>query len=234
MSAGMTDMPLLSTRKLAPLFILIAVFNAAAVVTRFADVALMLPASVETAILLAQFPLLLIAGYFEGRLDYGESAVELPLWMRIQSKPVKLAFTLAFTYLAIVVLQTWDIELGPVDPSPPAEWPLQQRAGFFAMMTAAMFFPNYLAAASLLIPGLRAVTRPLHRLPAAAGLAITSVVGVVFGFVVVKLVASQGLKDTTGSIQDALESSPAVAIGIAFGMAWIPIIWGLISARKEE
>jgi len=228
----MTD--LLSTRKLAPLFILIAVLNAAALVTRFADIALLLPASVETAILLAQFPLLLIAGYFEGRLDYGESSVDLPLWMRIRSKPVKLAFTLAFTYLAVVVLQTWDIEIGPVDPSPPAEWPLPQRAGFFAMMTAAMFFPNYLAAASLLIPGLRGVTKPLHRLPAVAALAITSVVGVVLGLVVVKLVASRGLQSTTGSFQDALESSPAVAISIALGMAWIPIIWGLITARKED
>ncbi|MCB9624793.1 MAG: hypothetical protein H6723_15885 [Sandaracinus sp.] len=38
--------------------------------------------------------------------------------MRIDSRPVKLSFTFAFTYLAIVLLQTWDVEIGPVDPTP--------------------------------------------------------------------------------------------------------------------
>ena len=55
-------------------------------------------------VLLAHFPLLLIEGFFEGRLDYGKQREGMPLWMRINSRPVKVSFTLAFTYLAVVVL----------------------------------------------------------------------------------------------------------------------------------
>ena len=96
----------------------------------------------------------------------------MPLWMRITSRPVKLSFTFAFTYLAVVVLQTWALSIGPIDPSPPAEWALGQRAMWFGTMSVGMFFPNYLATTAILIPVLRAITAPFRRLPRAAALPV--------------------------------------------------------------
>ncbi|MFC1611363.1 hypothetical protein ACFL6C_10410 [Myxococcota bacterium] len=223
----------LSPKSLAPLFYLMALIHAAAVVTRFDEVAIRLPASMAAAILLAQFPLLLIGGFFEGRLDYGEAAEDFPLWMRIRSRSVKLAFTFAFTYLAVVVLQAWNVEIGPVDPSPPPEWSLSKRIWWFGIMSGGMFFPNYLLACSLLIPLLRAITTPFHRLPAVVALAILSIVGAGIGYTVVRLVSSRDLEGGIDALQSALSEKPAVAIGIALGMAWIPILWGLVVARRE-
>ena len=220
--------------KLAPLFAVLASFHGLALITRFDVVAAEVPSSVAAAILLAHFPLLLVAGYFEARLDYGESAVRLPLWMRIKSKPVKLAFTLAMTYLGVVVLQAWDISIGPVDPSPPPEWALGQRAMWFAIMSVGMFFPNYLLTCSVLIPALRAIAKPLHRLPPAAALAILSVVGLGIGSVAVIGLASQTLQGGIGAIQGAAAKSPAAAIGIALGIVLFPITWGLVSARSKS
>lgn len=148
---------------LAPFFMLTALFHFASVASRFDLVAAKLPASVQAAILFAQLPLLLVEGYFEGRIDYGPGVG--PIWMRIKSQPVKIAFTFGFLFLVTVVMQTWSISLGPIDPTPPKEWPDAQRAGWFAMFTAGMFFPNYLAAASSLIPALRTITTPLRKFP---------------------------------------------------------------------
>jgi hypothetical protein len=163
----------MSPRTLAPFFIVVALINAIAVATRFDLLAAKLPAGAPLGVMLAVVPLLVLAGYFEGRLDYGETLAELPLWMRIKSVPVKLAFTFGFIYLTCVALQTWDIKIGPIDPSPPASFPPERRAMWFAIFTGGMFFPFYLAATAILIPGLRGLTWPLrkrascHRLPVA-------------------------------------------------------------------
>jgi len=232
MLPDMTDK--LEPGKLAPLFAVLASFHGLALITRFDVVAAEVPASVAAAILLAHFPLLLVAGYFEARLDYGESAVRLPLWMRIKSKPVKLAFTLAMTYLGVVVLQAWDISIGPVDPSPPPEWALGQRAMWFAIMSVGMFFPNYLLTCSVLIPALRTIARPLGRLPSVAALAILGVIGLGIGGGVLFALASQKLQGGIGAIQDALAQSPAMAVGIGLGIILVPIAWGLINARSRS
>lgn len=222
----------LSPKALAPFFSLLALFHVVAIGTRFDFVALFVPDVVASAILLAHFPLLLVAGWFEGRIDYGESSVDLPMWMRINSKPVRLAFTFAFTYLGIVVLQTWDISIGPIDPSPPTDWPLGQRAMWFGMMSAGMFFPNYLAAAGALIPVLRAITTPFRRLPAVVALVLLSIVGTGLGFGAVILLSNQPVASGIGAVQAFLDA-PAIAVGMAFGMVWVPVIWGLITGRGE-
>lgn len=220
----------LSPRALAPFFSLLALFHFLAIATRFDFVALFVPDVVASAILLAHFPLLLVAGWFEGRIDYGDTIADFPLWMRIRSRPVRMAFTFAFTYLAIVILQTWDIGIGPIDPTPPTEWPLGQRAMWFAMMSCGMFFPNYLATASLLIPVLRAVTKPFHRLPAVVALALLSIAGTALGFGVVAVLSNQPVAGSIGMVQAAMEA-PAIAIGVTFAMVWVPILWGLVTGK---
>lgn len=224
----------LEPRKLAPFFIALAGFNGLALISRFDAVATMVPVSVAAAVLIATFPLLMVAGFFEAKLDYGESLAELPLWMRIKSRPVKLAFTLAFTYLGVVVLQAWDISIGPIDPSPPPEWGLGQRAMWFGIMSVGMFFPNYLVTCSVLIPGLRAIAKPLQRLPGAAALAILSLAGVGIGFAVALALANQEAAGGIGAIKAAISQNPVAAIGVALGLAWIPILWGLLSCRSKE
>ncbi len=218
---------------LAPFFSLLAIFHLGALATRFDFVARFVPDVVASAILLAHFPILLVAGYFESRIDYGESKVKLPLWMQIDSRPVRVAFTLAFTYLGVVVLQVWDISIGPIDPSPPAEWPLGQRAMWFGVMSVGMFFPNYLATTSALIPVLRGIAKPLSRLPAIVALLILSLVGTGLGFGAVMLLANQPVAAGLGAV-NALLATPAVAIGLAFGMVWVPILWGLLTSKKEQ
>jgi len=224
-------------RTLAPFFVLTALFHTLCLATRFDDVARALPAGVGAGLLLATFPLLFIEGYFESRLDYGDDSSSLPLWMRIKSKPVKLSFTLAFTYLAVVVLQTWDISIGPIDPTPPPEWPLAQRAQFFAMMSAGMFFPNYLAATGLLVPTLRKLGQLFHRVPAVVAILVLGLLGMGAGYGVVSAFASVSLGsgiESASSMLDAITERPAVAIGLAFAGVFVPMIFGALMKSDED
>ena len=214
---------------------LTGVFHALSVASRFDVVAAQIPDSVSAAIMFAQLPVLLVEGYFEGRLDYGEGVG--PTWMRIKSQPVKIAFTFAFLYLVTVIMQTWNISHGPMDPTPPKEWPTAQRAGWFAMFTAGMFFPNYLAAAASLIPALRTITAPLRKLPAIVALAIASIVGVGAGYALVVAIGNATLGSKIGSAQamwQALQENPKIALPLALAMTWIPILFGLVIDRKKE
>ncbi|NOY91305.1 MAG: hypothetical protein GXP55_08850 [Deltaproteobacteria bacterium] len=224
-------------RRLAPFFVLTALFHAICLVTRFDDVARVLPVGVGAGLLLATFPLLFIEGYFESRLDYGDASTSLPLWMRIKSRPVKLSFTFAFTYLAVVVLQTWDISIGPIDPTPPPEWPLAQRAQFFAMMSAGMFFPNYLAATSFLVPALRTLGTVAQRLPAFVAIFVLGLLGMGAGYGVVQAFASASIGsgiESANSMLSAITERPAVAIGLAFAGVFVPMIFGALLKSDED
>ncbi len=216
---------------LTPFFVLTALFHALSVATRFDLVAAMLPPELKGAVLFAQLPLLLVEGYFEGMLDYGPGVG--PTWMRIKSGPVKVAFTFGFLYLVIVALQTWDISLGPIDPTPPKQWPEAQRALWFAGFTAGMFFPNYLAAAGTLIPALRVITAPLRKLPAIVAVVLASAVGVAAGWGATTLVDSASLGKAATSWK-ALKESSTYALPIALALVWVPIVFGLVLGRLKK
>lgn len=214
--------------RLAPLFYVTALLHLAALLSRFSEAARLLPAGAAEAVLLAHAPLLLLEGYLEGQLDYGEARRGMPLWMRITSRPVKLSFTFAFTYLAVVVLQTWDLSIGPIDPSPPAEWALGQRAMWFGIMSVGMFFPNYLAATAILIPVLRTLTAPVRRLPRAAALPLLALLGTAIGVGLVFLLGSSLVGGQINAVQQAIEARPALAIGITLGLVLIPVVIELV------
>jgi hypothetical protein len=222
----------LSPRQLAPLFVIIALINAAAVATRFDLLAAKLPAGAALGIMLAVVPLLVLGGYFEGRIDYGATLADLPLWMRIKSVPVKLAFTFGFIYLTCVALQTWNVNIGPLDPTPPASFPPGKRAMWFAMFTGGMFFPFYLAATSLLIPGLRGVTWPLRKLPAFVGGLVAIVVGAGAGVLVLAAVTSSQLGAFVGAIRDTYKAHPVAAIGISLAATLVPLAVGIVRDRE--
>ncbi len=217
---------------MAPLFCVTTLIHLAAVTSRFSLAAAALPVGFAEAILLAHLPLLLVEGFFEGRLDYGSASKGMPLWMRINSRPVKWSFTLAFTYLAIVVLQTWDISIGPVDPTPPESWPLIQRALWFGGMSLVMFFPNYLATSAILIPALRLITAPFRYLPLLAAMLLLTAIGGALGYGAILLLASSKISTQIEAIQSAVTESPGTAIGVALAMVWIPIFFGWIKDRK--
>ena len=176
-----------------PLFVLTALIFAFAVASRFDVLAAELTDHVHTALLWAAGPLLLVTGYYESRIDHGSSS--FPLWMQIQSRSLKWALTLGATYLVILVVQTLDWEFGPVDPSPPLEWPLAARAAWFAMFTFGMFFANYLATVEFLIPILRVLAWPARRLP--APLAVLLMLSLGFGLTTLALSLGGGDSDTS-------------------------------------
>lgn len=217
----------LAPRTVAPYFVLVALIHAGSVATLFDLVAAKLPAPVPFAIMIGQFPLLVLSGFFEGQLAYEPALEGAPRWMRIRSVPVKLAFTFAFVYLAGVTLQTLHFSIGPLDPTPPLAFPPAQRALWFAMFTAGMFFPFYLAAAGGLIPVLRALTRPLRGLPRAAGAILALVLGGALGVGVFALATRTQLVAFIDRIQEALHASPGLAVGATLAVTLIPMVVGL-------
>jgi hypothetical protein len=216
----------------APFFLLVALISAAAVASRFDALAAKLPAGVATAIMLTQFPLLMLSGYFEGRIDYGPAPAALPLWMRIKSVPVKLAFTFGFMYLTCVALQTLHISIGPLDPTPPMTFSPDKRALWFAMFTGGMFFPFYLAATGLLIPVLRFLTWPFRALPPAMAGILTLVVGAGVGLFVFAIATKTALPAFVDAVKAGIESNPPVAVAVTLAMTLGPLAIGLVRNRE--
>lgn len=218
---------------MAPYFAVAALIHLVAIATRFDELAKHIPEAAIYGLMLVQFPLLLLSGFFESRLDYGESLEGLPGWMKINSKPVKLAFTFACIYACVIAFQTWDIQLGPVSAQPPKEWPTAQRAMWFGMFTVGFSFAFYLVAAGVLIPALRVVTRPLHRLPAPVGAAIALALGGGLGLVVLALVTSSELGAFIATTKAAIKQNPALAVGVMLVTSLGPTALGLVLKRRE-
>ena len=208
-------------------FVVAATVHLVGVASRFDALAARLPGGAALALLLVQVPLLVLSGYFEGRLDYGPRVAALPRWMQIRSTPVKLAFTFGFIYLCCVALQTWQINLGPIDPAPPLAWPLERRALWFAMFTAGMFFPFYLAATAVLVPVLRAITLPLRALPPAVGAVLALVLGAGLGLFVMAALTSTQLGAFVAAARAILEANPAIGLGLSLGALVVPAALGL-------
>lgn len=225
--------PDLAPRALAPYFVVAALVHAGAVATRFDVLAAQLPAGMPLAIMLAQFPLLVLSGYFEGRLDHGERRRSMPLWMRIGSTPVKLAFAFGFMYLVVVAAQTWDVSIGPADPTPPLTWPTAQRALWFGMFTLGFVMLFYMAAAALLVPVLRVLTAPLRRLPVLAGGVLAVVLGGGLGIVVLAAVQSTKLAAFVAGIRATVAAEPGLVIGVTLVAALGPLLVGSVLARQE-
>ena len=218
----------LEPRSVAPYFVVAALLHAASLATRFDLVAAELPPGADLAIMLSQVPLLVMSGYFEGRLDHGTDNSRLPTWIRIKSVPVKLAFTFGFMYLSCVVLQTLHVSIGPIDPIPPLAFPPTQRTLWFAMFSAGMFFPFYLAATGLLIPVLRFLTAPFRALPGSLGAPLALVVGGGVGVVVFAVATKTKLSDFVTAVRVAIAASPALTIGVTLGMTFGPMLIGVV------
>lgn len=222
----------LTPRSVAPVFGLLALLFAAAVLSRFDGFAPHVPPAVHGAALAASFPLLMIGGAIERRIDYGHALKDMPLWMQIGSRPVRWFFTLALTYLGIVALQVLDLELGIVDPSAPAQWPPQQRLGWFVMFSFGMSFANFLAASAVLVPALRVITWPFARLPAALGFPLVTAFGFGLGALALAgLARADDVRAITGYVE-ALKQQPAIALAVTAALVVVPLVLERIWQRE--
>lgn len=221
----------LTSRSVAPLFVPLTLVFAAAVLSRFDGFAGQIPGQVHGAMLAASFPLLLLAGAVERRVAYGASK-SMPLWMQIDSRPIKYTFTLALTYLGIVALQVFEVELGVIDPSPPESFPQQQRLLWFLGFSFGMSFANYLVAAGVLIPGLRLVTAPFSRLPGVIGLPLVALLGLGLGWLSLGALARAEEVRAVAGYVEALQERPAVAIAVAAALVVGPMVIEAIWQRE--
>lgn len=222
----------LSPRAVAPLFGALALLFAAAVLSRFDGFAGQVPPAAHGAALVAAFPLLLIGGALERRIDYGDARKDMPLWMQIDSRPVRWFFTLALTYLGIVALQVLDLELGVIDPSAPPQWPWAQRLGWFVMFSFGMSFANFLAASGVLIPVLRVFTWPFVRLPPLLGFPLLAACGFGLGALALSALARANDVQVAVGYVEALKQQPAIALAVTVGVIVVPLALERIWQRK--
>jgi hypothetical protein len=220
--------PNLSPRTLAPYFVVAGLIHAAAVATRFDALAAKLPAGAPLAIMIGQFPLLLLSGYFESRLAYANQS------MRIDSWAVKLAMAFGFMYLVVIAAQTWDVRIGPVDPTPPLEWPTDKRALWFAMFTGGFALIFYMAAASVLVPVLRVLTYPLRYLPGLVAALVALAVGFGAGMLVLAGVQSTKVADFIASVKAGVQARPGVFVGLTLASTFVPMLIGALLSRRTQ
>jgi|HubBroStandDraft_6_1064221.scaffolds.fasta_scaffold19010_3 hypothetical protein len=223
----------MTPKAVAPYFTLVAVLHAAAVATRFDQIAAKLPPGVATAVMLSQFPLIVLSGFFEGKLDYGPQPVALPLWMRIRSVPVKLAFTFGFMFVATVVLQTLHISIGPIDPTPPIEFTPEKRAMWFGIFTLGMFFPFYLAATGLLVPILRVITAPARAFAPTIGAILSLAIGAALGLVVFAVATKTSVPAFVDAVKAGIEANAPLAIGVTLALTLGPLAIGLARGDRS-
>jgi len=217
---------------LAPYFTLALLVHLIGIASRFDVLAAKLPVVVPPVILMAQFPVLLLTGYFESRIDHGES--EMPLWMRIDSKPMKLALAFGLVFVCLIPLQTWNVSIGPLDPTPPESFPTAQRAMWFAMFTVGMTFPSYLVATGVMVPVLRIATYPLRWLTPVLAVVLAIAVGLAIGVLVLSAMSSTKLGDFIASIREPFEANPALGIALSLVLMAVPAVVGLIKGRSED
>lgn len=223
----------LSPAALAPYFLVAALVHVVAIATRFDLVAAKLPAGAPLAIMLAQFPLLFLTGYFEGRLSYGDSRTG-PMWMRIDSKPVKLAVTFGFMYLVVLAAQTWDVKIGPLDPTPPKSFTPEIRAMWFAVFTLGFGAIFFMAAAGIVIPLMRGLTFPLRLVPAFVGAVLALPIGFGAGLLVMSALSSTQIGAFVKAMKAELVARPVVAVSLLVAMTLVPLLVGSILERRKE
>jgi hypothetical protein len=222
----------LSARSLAPVFTLVALVFAVGVVSRFDLAAARIPDLVHGALLGAALPLILVTGYLESRIDHGGPPGS-PLWMRMQSRPLKWALTLGFTFLATVVVQTLDWELGPVDPDPPLEWPPATRAAWYAMFSFGMFFANYLATTEVVVPILRVVTWPARLLPTALAVLLLAALGLGLDWLILRALADSASAGALDQLRSLLGDPTAGALATT-GVILVPLLLGSLFGRRRD
>jgi len=201
-------------------FAFTALLHLAGVLSRFDRFYEALPAVVHAGLLCGQLPLLLVEGYLLDRsLSSSSRRKGTPAWMALPGGPVRWSLALAVTYLGLFVLQTWSVEIGVFDPTPPEVWGNTQRLGWFIGFAVLASFPAYLFAVSAMLPVLRVLVRPLRRLPTAIALLLAVIAGAGLSFAVLSMVdaeKSDAFRELAGQAE-ALRSQPLPGLLMVLG-----------------
>ncbi len=209
-------------------FLFVALVGLLGIVSRFDEVRAMTPSLVAMALLLVQGPLLVMMGFLEARTVPAESNVDLPEWMTVRSRSVRAALTFSFTFLALVLMQEYEIGIGEIDPTPPAVFSLQGRVGYFAMFTVGMGFINFIAASGLLLPVLRTLARPFRRWPLSGALPVALVLGCALSagmyFLFRLPIVDEGLR-TVGAFSNSTQGGVLLVV--------VPLVLGSLLSRRS-
>lgn len=218
---------------LVPFFALTTLLHGAAVLSRFDQFEAALPPVVHGALLCSQLPLLLLEAYFLDRLLASTSGPRLETWMRIPAGPMRWSLALALTYIALFSLQTWELSLGGIDPSPPEVWPPLQRLAWFSGFALILTFPAYLTATTTLLPVLRALLRPLRALPAALAVLLAIALGGGAGLLALALVdvREHSTFVALAELKAAVTADPLGTLLITFAGPAIGGTFGLLRDR---
>ncbi len=211
-------------------FAFTALLHLAGVLSRFDRIYEVVPDYVHASLLCGQLPLLLVEGYFLDRsLSSGRSG--FPAWMELPSGPVRWSLALAITYIGLFVLQTWSIEIGAVNPTPPEIWPDAQRLAWFVGFAVIASFPAYLLATKAMLPVLRVLVWPLRRLPTGLAVLLAALAGGGLSLVVLSLVdadKSDAFQEIA-SLVEALREHPLEGLVVTLGG---PLLSGGLGALR--
>lgn len=209
-----------SEHELGPLsrlyFVFFSLVGLGCLAIRFDALAERIPDPLPALALGAQGPLLLVAGLLESRMPHADGDGVGPLWMQIEDRWVRRGFTLSFTFLSVVLLQTLDVSIGPVDPTPPESFPLPQRAMWFGMFSVGMGFVNYMAAVELFVPPLRAIGRPLRGQNLAWTLPLFGLIGAALSLGLFALFRVEAVREGLAALQAWLDQ-PQYALALILG-----------------
>jgi len=238
MAVGVAPSPVMADRgdvRVPTLFFAFtALLHLAGVLSRFDRFYEALPAFVHASLLCGQLPLLLVEGYFLDRsLSLNSRRKGSPAWMALPSGPVRWSLALAITYLGLFVLQTWSVEIGVFDPTPPEAWPDAQRLSWFVGFAVLASFPAYILATSAMLPVLRGLVWPLRRLPTGLALLLAVVAGGGLSLAVLSLVdadKSDAFGELAGQVE-ALRSHPLEGLVMVLGG---PLLGGGLGALRER
>lgn len=212
-----------------PLLTLTALIFGVGVLTCFDELAARIPAELHTGLLWLVCPLLLVAGYYESRTT---RRTDVPTWMQIQSRPLRWALTLGFTYPAMLAVQALDWELGPIDPSPPLMWPLAARAAWFLMFTLGMSFANSMVATAVLVPALRVFTWPVRRLPEPLAVLLALALGLGLDLLILWL-AADSTTDLLAHVR-SVTADPTGGVLAAVALMLVPALLAPLFIRRRN
>ena len=220
--------PDIAPERLRVFFTLTALLHAAAILSAFPALEARLPAWLPATVLWAHFPLLLLGGYLQGRVKSDEPS-SLPLWMRLD-KRASFSFALAVSYLFIVVLKTYQISLGPVDPlqAPSAEF--YGRVYWYGLWSLGASGLLTMGPAATLVAVLSAVTSPVRRLPPALSIGVIFVVGLGLGYGVLQLMASASVR---ASVLSVYALTPQLALGVTVALAVFSLLYRLLLSSDK-
>lgn len=223
----------LQPERLRLFFGVTALLHLASILSAFPEFTAKLPTALPAIILWAHFPILLFGGYLQGRTEASDQKSEFPLWMRLDGV-ARLSFSLAVSYLLIVIVKQYQISLGPVDPLNAPGKGLAAQLQWYAMWSIGAVMLLAMGPAAALVTGLQIFTYPARRLPPLAAIPLVLLVGVGLGFAALKALASAEVSGAVHAAYDLSESLSTVLAGLAASMALVTFLYKTILAPRDN